>query len=104
MVDVDTQNNRVTVTYDREDPLLYSDKIHVKNMHWIHTSENDDLSDTALAGPIQIKIRYRQKHTQHARIEKYDAHSKQAVFVCDSPQWAVTPGQILVIYQDDRIL
>ncbi len=85
------KNNQLIVTQNHDDPLLMSDALECKDMHWI--------SDTAPKLPLDCtaKIRYR---TQDATCTVIS--SEQVQF--PEPQWAVTPGQAIVFYDDDICL
>jgi len=109
VVDKDVKRNVLIVAQGHDHPLLYKDKLSFDQAHWV--------SSEALKFPLKCtaKIRYRQEdvpcvveppsslrgtRTNVTRDETI--HSYQATF--ENPQWAITPGQSIVFYQNEICL
>ncbi|QEA39433.1 tRNA 2-thiouridine(34) synthase MnmA [Pistricoccus aurantiacus] len=96
----DLERNVLVAVQGKEHPLLYSDALITEPVDWV--------AGTPVAGEAPVvqgrftaKTRYRQADvpcTVHAR----EDGSVEAIF--DDPQWAVTPGQSLVLYRGDICL
>ncbi len=88
-------HNRLYVAQGHNHPWLYSDKVSASEPHWI--------SGVPPNTPLRCyaKTRYRQPE-QPCQITQLDENSMQVVF--DKPQWAVTPGQSIVFYQEEECL
>jgi len=90
----DLKSNELIAVQGIDNELLYSDWLYASDIFWINGEEPQlPMSCTA-------KVRYRQAD-QACRIEKHENGYK---VYFDQPQRAVTPGQSLVIYQDDLCL
>ena len=95
VVDKDPGENALIVGQGREHPLLYSERLNACEASWI--------SGVIPAQPFraQAKIRYRQAD-QLCTVTPGDELTFHAEF--DEPQWAVTPGQSIVLYQHEVCL
>lgn len=95
----DLQNNRLIVVQGKDHPLLYSQKLTASDLHWV--------SDQAPEVPFRCKAktRYRQPD-QDCTITSLEtsANSSHCVVEFDAPQFAITPGQSVVFYQDEICL
>jgi len=89
---LEPNGNRVIVGR-RED--LFSKTVSVKDFHWINPFE------PAEQGSLRAQVRYRHKAAP-GRLEVID--SARIKFVFDQPQMAITPGQALACYEEDRVL
>ncbi|WP_136067153.1 tRNA 2-thiouridine(34) synthase MnmA [Modicisalibacter radicis] len=96
----DLDNNVLTVVQGKHHPLLYSDALVTEPMDWV--------AGTPVAGGapaaerrLTAKTRYRQADVP-CRVAVRDDGGVEVIF--DSPQRAVTPGQSLVLYDDDICL
>jgi len=90
----DFARNALVVVQGRDDPLLYRSDIEVTEMHWIAGIL------PALPARFAAKTRYRMSD---ARCEvRADGDALRVHF--DVPQWAPTPGQYLVLYDEDVCL
>lgn len=85
----DMQNNRLIVVQGHDHPALLSNRLTALDSHWI--------SGTApqLNHPYAAKTRYRQTDASCC-ITAMDGN--RCSFRFDQPQWAVTPGQSVVVY------
>ena len=91
----DMQSNRLIVVQGHEHRLLQKSELDALDMHWISGSAPDS------ARAYAAKTRYRQQDAA-CRIALTGARS--ACFTFDQAQWAVTPGQSVVAYDDDICL
>src|SRR5690606_16695955 len=90
----DMSSNTLIAVQGSDHPLLYSRSLWLENPpHWINESPRLPLRCTA-------KTRYRQP--DQACTLAADGTRLRAIF--EQPQWAVTPGQSAVFYQDARCL
>ncbi len=91
----DLANNQLMVVQGKDHPLLYQQKLTTTQLHWI--------SGHAPAMPLHCtaKTRYRQPD-QSCVISRTNAQQYMVEF--DSPQFAVTPGQSIVFYQQEICL
>jgi tRNA-specific 2-thiouridylase len=87
--------NALIVVQGRDHPALYSNTLICEQLHWVNEqAPTFPFSCTA-------KIRYRQLETPCKII--LDTESKLRVEF-EQPQWAITPGQSIVFYQEERCL
>ena len=91
----DMENNRLIVVQGHDHPMLLSNRLAALDSHWI--------SGTApqLGHPYAAKTRYRQADAP-CRITALDGD--HCAFEFDQPQWAVTPGQSVVVYDGEVCL
>ena len=93
----DVATNTLYAVQGHEHPWLLSRSISVANMHWIAGSAPQG---EALAR-LSAKTRYRQTDAA-CRIAGLTSAGTQFAF--DTPQWAATPGQSLVVYDGEVCL
>ena len=74
---------------------LFANVIRAVGVHWI-----DDPPPEGCAG-ISAQIRYRHRAAR-GRLEVLSLNEVRFVF--DAPQWAITPGQALALYDGDRLI
>jgi len=74
---------------------LYSRELEAEEFHWIGEMPSEEV----LPGHAQIRSRHQ---AASGRLEIISTHEIRFVF--DEPQWAVTPGQALVLHEGDRVL
>ena len=91
----DLEHNRLIVVQGKDHPLLYRQKLSASQLHWV--------SGIAPQAPhhCSAKTRYRQAD-QNCVITK--VNEQQCVVKFEKPQFAVTPGQSIVFYQDEVCL
>ena len=95
VVDKDVNGNRLIVAQGHDHPALHHYGLVAEQLHWVMGKS------PALPFRCLAKIRYRQ-HAQACRLE---AVSKARILVTfDRSQRAITPGQSVVFYRDDRCL
>ncbi len=95
VIDKDLDNNRLVVVQGDKHPLLYHPKLIATGMHWINTPP------TAKSIRCHAKIRYRQPD-QACLVTILEDQRIEVVF--DEPQRAVTPGQSIVLYDNEQCL
>jgi tRNA-specific 2-thiouridylase len=86
----DMDNNVLTVVQGHDHPLLYSDGLQAAQMHWI--AGHDPREHWVYAA----KTRYRQPDAP-CEIDSIDGDRCEIRF--GEAQWAVTPGQSVVVYE-----
>jgi len=89
VADKDIPNNRLIVVQGHDHSALLSHRLSALDMHWISGHAPDIMRDYA------AKARYRQADAD-CRIESLVGGN--ASFQFDEAQWAVTPGQSVVVY------
>jgi tRNA-specific 2-thiouridylase len=82
--------NVLTVVQGREHSSLYRDRLRARNLNWIAGHE------PRCNWVYTAKIRYRQEDAP-CSIAHLDAESCEIEFA--QPQWAVAPGQSVVVYE-----
>jgi tRNA-specific 2-thiouridylase len=90
VVDKDLKRNRLLVVQGRENRALYSSRLSALNLSWV---------SGALPHCNWVygaKTRYRQKDAPCTIVEVDERH---CVIDFAEPQWAVTPGQSVVVYE-----
>jgi len=91
VVKIDAQNNRIVVG-DREN--LYAQGLIASDLHLSAVDKLDR--------PYRVKVKIRLKHREAEATALPHEHGK-AKIMFDKPQWAVTPGQVAVLYSDDTV-
>jgi tRNA-specific 2-thiouridylase len=91
----DMANNRLIVVQGHDHPALLAPRLTALNSHWI--SGTAPVIDHTYAA----KTRYRQSDAP-CRITESD--DDRCTIVFGEPQWAVTPGQSVVLYEGDICL
>ena len=92
----DLPNNTLVVAQGNNHPLLFTAVLKVSQLHWINPRPDEEEFS------CMAKIRYRQSD-QACRI-KVSEKGAICTVTFDDPQRAATPGQSLVMYQDDICL
>ncbi len=95
VVDKDITTNQLFVAQGHDHSALFHSTILTQEIHWIAGSPPSDAQN------IKAKIRYRQAD-QPCVINAITDTNYEISFV--NPQWAVTPGQSVVFYQQDTCL
>ncbi len=88
------ETNTLVVAQGHDHPALFHTTLQCRQVHWI---DGEAPAETRLTA----KIRYRQTD-QHCAIRHDEKNGLTVVF--EQPQRAITPGQSIVFYQDERCL
>lgn len=91
----DLERNRLIVVQGHDHPALFSERLCATDLSWV--SGEAPHCDWVYSA----KTRYRQKDAPCA-ISRVDAHRCTVEFA--EPQWAVTPGQSVVLYESQVCL
>jgi tRNA-specific 2-thiouridylase len=91
----DMANNRLIVVQGHSHPALLAPRLTALDSHWISGSA------PALEYPYAAKTRYRQAD---ARCHFTHLSNDQCALAFDEAQWAVTPGQSVVVYEGEVCL
>ena len=95
VTDKDLDSNCLYVAQGREHESLYHSKLLTQKFHWIDGSPPVSLDN------LKAKTRYRQSD-QACSMKWITDKTYEVTFT--QPQWAITPGQSIVIYQDKQCL
>jgi tRNA-uridine 2-sulfurtransferase len=90
----DLINNVLIVVQGADHPLLYKERLRAVQLHWINGAPPEALFR------CHAKVRYRQSD-QPCEV---DIQGDKLLVRFDAPQRAITPGQSIVLYQDDICL
>lgn len=90
----DMASNTLLVVQGHDHPALLKDHLVAWQLSWT-------LDEAPPAGPYSAKTRYRQADAR-CEIVAVDAQQVQVQF--SEPQWAITPGQSLVLYDGEHCL
>jgi tRNA-specific 2-thiouridylase len=90
----DLASNRLIVVQGHDHPLLLARRVTAIRLNWIGAAPPPGTRCT-------VKTRYRQTDTA-CHIEHIDPG--RCTILCDTPQWAATPGQSAVLYAGDVCL
>lgn len=95
VVDKDTENNQLIVGQGASHPRLYAMGLRCKDMHWINGAPE-------FPATLYAKVRYRQTE-QACLVSAPDPEGFYTILFCE-PQRAVTPGQYVVLYNQNQCL
>ena len=95
VIDKKLASNELIVVQGHENTALFHSKVITQQIHWIAGQPPSRTKN------LMAKIRYRQKD-QPCSIHQTTENKYEILF--DSPQWAVTPGQSVVFYDNDICL
>jgi tRNA-specific 2-thiouridylase len=105
ITNINTEANTITVTENREDPMLYTTSFTVTNRHRITGDQDTHLNIPENKFNCQIKIRYRQAIPTPGHITNSEKHNDWSfIITLSEAQWAVAPGQFAVAYDGDTII
>ncbi len=90
----DPQHNRLIVVQGHDHPMLLSDNLEAGELSWVGPPP-------LAGGRYEAKTRYRQQDAA-CMVESIGPDRLRLRF--DEPQWAVTPGQSVVLYEGDVCL
>ncbi len=91
----DLAKNELIVVQGRDHPLLLSQKLRAEDLAWVSGAAPQAHSSYG------AKTRYRQADAD-CRIDRVGDEDLEVEF--SAPQWAVTPGQSVVLYREDVCL
>ena len=91
----DLANNELIVVQGRDHPLLLSRKLRAEDLAWVSGAAPQARSSYG------AKTRYRQADAA-CRIDRIGDEDLEVEF--SAPQWAVAPGQSVVLYREDVCL
>lgn len=94
VVGKDQKNNQLIITQDREDPRLMLKELVCEQVHWI--------SGVAPTMPFECKAKIRYRQDDQECVVSQDG--KRLLVIFSESQWAITPGQSVVFYDQDRCL
>jgi tRNA-uridine 2-sulfurtransferase len=95
VADKDLENNELIVVQGHDHPLLLKRELVARDLAWVAGSA------PAIDARYGAKTRYRQADAECA-VSSLSAESCGIRF--DQPQWAITPGQSMVLYRDEVCL
>ncbi|MGD9108561.1 MAG: tRNA 2-thiouridine(34) synthase MnmA [Gammaproteobacteria bacterium] len=90
----DLKNNVLIVGQGHDHPLLFSNSLQANNLDWV--------SGSVPRVPLKCKAKTRYRQKDQACV--IDSINDEARVIFDESQWAVTPGQSVVFYQDEICL
>ena len=93
VADKDLINNILIVAQGHDHPSLFHQELEADQIHWINEAPLNSLEN------ISAKIRYRQ-NDQPCNITELSMNNCKVKF--KEPQFAITPGQSIVFYIDNR--
>lgn len=96
VADKDLKNNKLVAVQDQSHPLLNHNELVTDELHWIQTKPGIE----EFPYECQAKIRYRQQDQPCTIILR----DNQISIKFKTLQKAITPGQSVVLYQDDLTL
>jgi len=91
----DLEKNELVVVQGHDHPLLLRDRLRAADLAWVSGEAPDP------ASPYGAKTRYRQADAA-CHVARMSGTALDVEF--DAPQWAITPGQSLVLYRGDACL
>lgn len=93
---IEPTQNRVVVG---DDNILYRDKLLAQKITWVDNTLNNNVLDDKLK--VKAKVRYRHPASDAIVIMKSDT---DAIVEFTDRQRAITPGQAVVFYSDEKVL
>ena len=97
VADKDDARNALVVVQGHDHPALHATCVRIESMHWI----SGEAPDASTLARVSAKTRYRMKDAV-CRLLPNDVGGFDALF--ETPQWAPTPGQYLVVYDGEVCL
>ena len=95
VVEKDLKRQVLIVAQEHDHPKLLNAKLVCNQLHWVAGAAPADIFAAT------AKTRYRQSDVS-CQVEKLTTDTYQVTF--SQPQWAITPGQSVVFYQQDSCL
>lgn len=97
VVGIEPKENRVIVG---EEDKIYSNKLLAENISWVQTNNQIELNSEE---PFEVRAKIRNRHREDDAIVTMKSDT-QAEIEFINPQRAITPGQAVVLYQDNKVL
>jgi tRNA-specific 2-thiouridylase len=95
VVDKDLEGNRLLVAQGHEHPALFKERLQATDPNWISGQP------PGAQWAYTAKTRYRQRDASCTLLHANDTECEVDF---DDPQWAITPGQSVVLYEGDVCL
>ena len=95
VADKQVEANRLVVVQGHDHPALFKGRLHAGQLSWVAPDA------PAAPAPYAAKTRYRQADAACV-LAQVDAGACEVAF--EQPQWAVTPGQSVVLYDGEVCL
>ncbi len=92
----EVQKNQLIVVQGKDHPLLYSQQLHASKLHWV--------SDQAPKLPFRCTAKTRYRQADQDCIIHSGENQDTCMVKFDTAQFAITPGQSVVFYQDEICL
>jgi len=92
----DLQKNQLIVVQGKDHPLLYSQQLCASKLHWV--------SGQAPLFPFHCKAKTRYRQADQDCIISSSKNQDTCMVEFDNAQFAITPGQSVVFYQDEICL
>jgi len=89
------EDNILIVAQGHEHPLLYKHELIAKDLHWVNGPSPAEIFS------CNAKVRYRQQ-ANACSVNQIENNTFHVRF--DEPQWAITPGQSVVFYENELCL
>ena len=93
---IEPDTNRITVG---EEDKLYATKLFAEDLTWV----NNTYSEEKLARKLNVKAKVRYRHKASDALVTI-INDTAAIVEFIAPQRAITPGQAVVFYDDDKVL
>jgi len=91
VIGIDSYNNKVVVGFKEE---VYKDRLFARDINLI--------SIDSISKPMKVKVKIRYKSEESDA--SINAFNNRVVVKFDKPQWAITPGQSVVFYNNDEVI
>lgn len=95
VVDKDLKRNVLIIAQGHDHPKLYKNNLIFEQAHWIYPQ--------IFPLRCKAKTRYRQAD-QDCTVSQMPENQNHYCVMFDQPQWAITPGQSVVFYQENNCL
>jgi tRNA-specific 2-thiouridylase len=95
VVEKDIEKNILVVAQDHQHPKLYANQLICSQLHWVKGNAPGETFQAS------AKIRYR---TPDQACQAKQIANDRFFVQFDKPQWAITPGQSIVLYQGEICL
>jgi len=101
VVGIDPSENSVVVG---DEDKIYNNKLVAEKISWVDDIKTDSISsDNNIEKTLEVKAKVRYRHREDDALVTMKSDT-DAVVEFKSPQRAITPGQAVVFYKDERVL